>query len=104
MLTAGPNSVKASVPVLFLITGLSMGGAQRALLHLLGGLNRDRFTPTVACLYNGDGAAAGAIQALDILVFDARMRGKGRPGGTQPALPTRSFLTTHNPAYQPLPR
>jgi hypothetical protein len=40
--------------VLYLITELSMGGAQQALLHLLCGLNRERFNPTVACLYNGD--------------------------------------------------
>jgi len=64
------------VDLLYLITELSMGGAQRALLHLLGGYNRERFTPTVACLYNGDGAAARAIRALDIPVYDAQMRGK----------------------------
>ena len=64
------------VNVLFLITELSMGGAQRALLHLLSGINRERFTPAVACLYNGDGAVAQAIRVLDIPVFDARMHTK----------------------------
>ena len=64
------------IEVLYLITELSMGGAQRALLHLLGGINRERFTPTVACLYNGDGEIAHEIQTLDIPVFDARMYGK----------------------------
>jgi len=64
------------VDVLYLITELSMGGAQRALLHLLGGINRERYTPTVACLFNGDGVIAHEIQTMDIPVFDARMHGK----------------------------
>jgi glycosyltransferase involved in cell wall biosynthesis len=57
-----------------------MGGAERALLHLLTNLNRERFNPTVACLYNGDGVVAQAIRALDIPVFDAQMRGKADLG------------------------
>ena len=65
-----------SVNVLYLTTELAMGGAERALLHLLTNLNQERFTPTVACLYNGDGVVAQAIRALDIPVFDAQMRGK----------------------------
>jgi glycosyltransferase involved in cell wall biosynthesis len=64
------------VSILYLITELSTGGAQAALLRLLGRLDRDRFTPTVACLYNGDGAVADEIRALGIDVFDARMRHK----------------------------
>jgi glycosyltransferase involved in cell wall biosynthesis len=63
-----------SLSILYLITELSTGGAQVALLRLLRGLNRDRFCPTVACLYNGDGAVARQIRKLGIEVFDARMR------------------------------
>jgi glycosyltransferase involved in cell wall biosynthesis len=62
--------------ILYLITELSTGGAQTALLRLLSGLDRGRFAPTVACLYNGDGAVAMEIRALDIHVFDAQMRHK----------------------------
>jgi sugar transferase (PEP-CTERM/EpsH1 system associated) len=65
-----------STPVLYLITELSTGGAQAALLRLLKRLDRDRFSPTVACLYNGDGAVAQEIRALGIDVFDAQMRNK----------------------------
>lgn len=65
-----------STPILYLITELSTGGAQVALLRLLRGLDRDLFSPTVACLYNGDGAVAQEIRALGIDVFDARMRHK----------------------------
>jgi glycosyltransferase involved in cell wall biosynthesis len=70
------TSARTAVPVLYLITELSTGGAQAALLRLLKGLDRKRFTPTVACLYNGDGAVAQEIRVLDIPVFDARMRHK----------------------------
>jgi sugar transferase (PEP-CTERM/EpsH1 system associated) len=63
-------------PILYLITELSTGGAQAALLRLLKGLDRRRYTPTVACLYNGDGAVAREIRALSIPVFDAQMRHK----------------------------
>lgn len=62
------------IPVFYFITELSTGGAQRALLRLLTDLDRGRFSPTVACLYNGDGAVAQEIRALGITVFDARMR------------------------------
>jgi glycosyltransferase involved in cell wall biosynthesis len=64
------------VPICYLITELSTGGAQAALLRLLKGLDRGRYTPTVACLYSGDGAVAREIRALGIDVFDARMRHK----------------------------
>jgi glycosyltransferase involved in cell wall biosynthesis len=62
--------------ILYLITELSTGGAQAALLRLLKGLDRERFTPTVACLYNGDGAIAREIRVLGVPVFDAKMRHK----------------------------
>jgi glycosyltransferase involved in cell wall biosynthesis len=64
------------VPVLYLITELSTGGAQVALLRLIEGLDRDRFSPAVACLYNGDGAVAQEMRALGIDIFDAQMRHK----------------------------
>jgi glycosyltransferase involved in cell wall biosynthesis len=64
------------VPILYFITELSTGGAQNALLRLLKGLDRDRFFPAVACLYNGDNAVAREIRTLGIDVFDARMHHK----------------------------
>ncbi len=65
-----------AIPVSYLITELSTGGAQNALLRLLARLDRNRFSPAVACLYNGDRAIAREIRALDVQVFDARMRHK----------------------------
>lgn len=65
-------------PVLHLITELSTGGAQSALTRLLATLDRARFPPAVACLYNGDGAAARAIRALGIPVADLGMTAKWR--------------------------
>jgi glycosyltransferase involved in cell wall biosynthesis len=65
-----------TTPTLYFITELSTGGAQVALLRLLKRLDRECFSPTVACLYNGDGAVAQEIRALSIDVFDAVMRHK----------------------------
>lgn len=65
-----------TIPILYLITELDTGGAQNALLHLLARLNRARFCPAVACLYNGDGAVAQEIRGLGIPVFDAHVRHK----------------------------
>lgn len=64
------------IPILYLITELSVGGAQTVLLHLLTHLNRERFTPVVVCLYNGDGATAKRIKALGIPVIDVQMTRK----------------------------
>ena len=68
--------MSASIPILYLITELSTGGAQAALRRLLGGLDRERYAPAAACLYNGDGAVAQGIRALGVDVFDAKMRHK----------------------------
>ena len=64
--------------VLYLITELDVGGAQTALLRLLTGLDRDRFSPTVVCLYNGDATVARQIRALGIPVTDLGMNAKWR--------------------------
>jgi sugar transferase (PEP-CTERM/EpsH1 system associated) len=64
--------------VLHLITELDTGGAQTALLRLLAGLDRDRFRPAVACLYNGDKPVAQRIRSLGIPVTDLEMTAKWR--------------------------
>jgi sugar transferase (PEP-CTERM/EpsH1 system associated) len=64
--------------VFHLITELDVGGAQLALLRLLAGLDRERFVPTVACLYNGDRAVAQRIRALGIPVTDLGMTARWR--------------------------
>jgi glycosyltransferase involved in cell wall biosynthesis len=66
------------IGILYLITELSTGGAQVALLRLLTGLDRGRFFPTVACLYNGDGVVAQRIRALGVPVTDLGMTAKWR--------------------------
>ena len=64
--------------VLHLITELNAGGAQTALLRLLSSLSCDRFSPVVACLYNGDATIAQRIRALDIPVIDLGMKARWR--------------------------
>ncbi|MFT7626071.1 MAG: glycosyltransferase involved in cell wall biosynthesis, partial [Myxococcota bacterium] len=66
------------IPVLYLITELGVGGAQSSLARLLRRLDRDRYAPTVACLFGGEGAIAKQIRALGIDVVDLGMRHKGR--------------------------
>lgn len=66
------------VKVTHFITELSIGGAQIALYHLLAELDRDQYDLQVVCLYNGDGAIANKIRALDIPVYDLRMHNKFR--------------------------
>ncbi len=50
-----------AVPVLHLITGLRIGGAERALQRLVERLDRRRFDPSVACLGYPDGPVARAL-------------------------------------------
>jgi glycosyltransferase involved in cell wall biosynthesis len=69
------------VKVLHLITELDVGGAQTALLRLLESLDHQRYTPSVACLYNGDGLTARQIRALGVPVFDLGLSAKWRLDG-----------------------
>ena len=64
--------------IMYLITELNTGGAQKMLLLLLSRLDRQRFSPSVACLYNGEGTVAQEIRALGIRVTDLRMTAKWR--------------------------
>ena len=66
------------IGVCHLITELNVGGAERTLARLLARLDRERFTPVVSCLYDGDGAVGEEIRALGIPVLDLRMTAKWR--------------------------
>jgi sugar transferase (PEP-CTERM/EpsH1 system associated) len=66
------------IATLHLITELNIGGAEKALAHLLTYLDHDRFDSTVACLYGGDGPVAGEIRARGISVVDLGMAAKWR--------------------------
>jgi sugar transferase (PEP-CTERM/EpsH1 system associated) len=64
--------------IVHLITELSTGGAQTALLRLLRGLDQQRYQSLVLCLFNGDGRVAQEIRKLDIPVIDLGMPSKWR--------------------------
>jgi glycosyltransferase involved in cell wall biosynthesis len=64
--------------VLYLITELNVGGAERALARLLAGIDRERFLPLVACLYGAHSPVADSIRALGIEVVDLGMAAKWR--------------------------
>ena len=73
-----PADHSPRVSVTHLITDLCTGGAQVALLRLLAGLDRDRFSPAIACLYGGDTTLAQEIRSLGIPVIDLGMTAKWR--------------------------
>ncbi len=64
--------------ILYLITELDTGGAQKALARLLAHLDRKRFSPKVVCLYNGDSTVAQEIRELGVLVIDLGMTAQWR--------------------------
>jgi glycosyltransferase involved in cell wall biosynthesis len=72
------KSPAARISILHLITELDTGGAQKALARLLARLDRERFAPHVACLYNGDRAVAQEIRQLGIPVTDLGMTAQWR--------------------------
>lgn len=72
------KQLETPVRVLHLITELNIGGAQKALARLLAHLDRDRFAPTTACLYAGDGPVADEIRAFSVPVIDLGMTAKWR--------------------------
>ena len=64
--------------VFYLITELSTGGAQTALLHLLERLDRQRFSPVVATYYNAQAEIGERIRSLSVSVVDLGMPVKWR--------------------------
>ncbi len=69
------------IPIVYIIVELDIGGAQQVLLRLLQGIDRQRFSPRVACFYNGKAAIAQAIIKMDIPVHDLRMNSPIGIGG-----------------------
>lgn len=61
------------VKILYFITELNIGGAEKVLVHLISQLDRSRFEPSVVCLYDGDGPIAAEIRALNVPVIDLNM-------------------------------
>lgn len=76
------------IPILYAISRMSIGGAQRHLLEVLTHLDRRVFTPALYCLQAGptDTFLAG-VRALGVEVLDGRIRRSLRgPGVIPPVL------------------
>ncbi len=73
----GGESVAGKVGVLHIITGLSTGGAERALYNLLNGGLAERFKSYIISL-SDEGTMGSRIRALGVPVATLNMRG-GRP-------------------------
>ena len=72
------------VPILFLINTLGAGGAERQLLYLISGLDRDRFAPVVCTVfdeatYPSHPAHVEQLRALDVPLHTLG-HGAGWPG------------------------
>ncbi len=67
------NTKGKKIKLLFIITGLSTGGAEMMLYKLLSRINRDRFCPTVVSMIEG-GVFVERFRALNITVFDLGMQ------------------------------
>lgn len=63
--------------VLYFITELSAGGAQSVMLHLVERLDRQRFEPSVACLFNASGSTGQALREQGVPVLEAGTHHKG---------------------------
>jgi len=75
----GMSRLEVPIQILYLITELNViGGAEKLMPRFLAHLDRNRFTPAVACLYGGDGPIADEIRGLGIPVIDLGMTAKWR--------------------------
>jgi glycosyltransferase involved in cell wall biosynthesis len=71
------NTETKPVQIVFIITGLSTGGAEMMLYKFLSRIDRDRFCPTVISLIDG-GVFALRLKAFDIPIYSLGMQA-GRP-------------------------
>jgi len=67
------NTRNRPTKILYLITDLKLGGAQTVLLHILGHLDKNRFQPSVACLFGGDLPVGDNLRSMGITVTDLGM-------------------------------
>ncbi len=70
------NTITLPVKVVYFITELNIGGAEKVLVHLMSRLDRVRFDPLVVCLYGGDSPIAQEILAQNVPVVDLGMKTK----------------------------
>ncbi|TWT61829.1 glycosyltransferase [Rubinisphaera italica] len=62
------NTDSSPIPILFCITELDPGGAERAFVHILSRLNRTRWNPRVICL-SGQGELVEELERFNIEVI-----------------------------------
>jgi glycosyltransferase involved in cell wall biosynthesis len=68
------------IPLLFLVTSLDQGGAQRVLARWATGLPRDKYAVQVACFQRRPGAIEADLRRAGIVVHDLGMRNKADLG------------------------
>jgi sugar transferase (PEP-CTERM/EpsH1 system associated) len=75
---AQPAPTHAPIDIIYLITELHIGGAEKVLVHFLNELDRSRYRPRVVCLYGGNGPIAAELRAQDVPVIDLDMTAQWR--------------------------
>src|SRR5688572_3295746 len=89
------HSLETPVRIAFGITDLDVGGAEKALLHLVARLDRTRWTPSVVCLQPA-GPLAEPLREVGIAVESLKLRSwSGLPSAWQR---WRRHLQKHRPA------
>ncbi len=76
----GAGPVGGPLPLLFLVTSLDQGGAQRVLARWATGLPRDKYAVRVAYLQQRRGVIEADLRRADIAVHDLGMRSKADLG------------------------
>ncbi|MDD5669999.1 MAG: glycosyltransferase [Candidatus Omnitrophica bacterium] len=69
----GPDK-DGKIHVLFVIWSLGLGGAERVVINLAKGLDKNKFNPIICCL-NDKGKFAEELEAVGIKVIDLHKRG-----------------------------
>ena len=77
---AGAGSVAGPIPLLFLVTSLDQGGAQRVLARWASGLPRDKYAVQVAYLQRRPGVIEADLARAGVAVHDLGMRSKADLG------------------------
>lgn len=66
------------IDIVYFITELNIGGAEKVLVHFLRELDPSRYRPLVVCLYGSDGAIGDELRAQGIRVVDLGMSAQWR--------------------------
>lgn len=83
------------VPVLLMVRSLTAGGTERQLAAVAGALDRDRFSPHVAC-FTAQGFRADELRAAGVPLLDLSLTSLIKPEALRAARKLRAYLREHS--------